>query len=103
MQTGNILLLLEDEAYASGLRVSEFVHLRVTDIDSTRMTIRVEQGKGAQDRYTLLSVRLLDESSTRPYRTLVRSLSLVASARRRTIPPVPARIPRRVADEFRFV
>lgn len=48
-------------AYAAGLRVNELVHLRVTDIDSTRMTIRVEQGKGAKDRYTLLSVRLLDE------------------------------------------
>ena len=48
-------------AYVAGLRVNELVHLRVTDIDSTRMTIRVEQGKGAKDRYTLLSVRLLDE------------------------------------------
>jgi site-specific recombinase XerD len=47
--------------YAAGLRVNELVHLRVTDIDSARMTIRVEQGKGAKDRYTLLSVRLLDE------------------------------------------
>jgi len=50
--------------YAAGLRVSELVHLRVTDIDSARMTIRVEQGKGAKDRYTLLSVRLLDELRT---------------------------------------
>jgi site-specific recombinase XerD len=48
-------------AYAAGLRVSEVVHLRVRDIDSDRMTIRVEQGKGAQDRYTLLSPRLLEE------------------------------------------
>jgi len=50
--------------YAAGLRVNELVHLRVTDIDSARMTIRVEQGKGAKDRYTLLSVRLLDELRT---------------------------------------
>jgi site-specific recombinase XerD len=48
-------------AYAAGLRVSELVPLRVRDIDSDRMTIRVEQGKGAQDRYTLLSPRLLAE------------------------------------------
>jgi integrase/recombinase XerD len=48
-------------AYSSGLRVSELVHLRVRDIDSDRMTIRVEQGKGAKDRYTLLSPRLLEE------------------------------------------
>lgn len=46
--------------YAAGLRVGEGVRLRVQDIDSERMTIRVEQGKGAQDRYTLLSPRLLD-------------------------------------------
>ncbi len=48
-------------AYAAGLRVGEVVRLRVQDIDSDRMTIRVEQGKGAQDRYTLLSPRLLVE------------------------------------------
>lgn len=47
--------------YAAGLRVNELVHLRVSDIDSARMTIRVEQGKGRKDRYTLLSARLLEE------------------------------------------
>jgi integrase/recombinase XerD len=47
--------------YAAGLRVSEVCALKVTDIDSERMTIRVEQGKGAKDRYTLLSPRLLKE------------------------------------------
>jgi integrase/recombinase XerD len=48
-------------AYGEGLRVSELCHLRVGDIDSSRMAIRVEQGKGAKDRYTLLSERLLSE------------------------------------------
>jgi len=48
-------------AYSAGLRVSEVVHLKVTDIDSVRMTIRIEQGKGAKDRYTVLSRRLLEE------------------------------------------
>ncbi len=48
-------------AYAAGLRVGEVVRLRVQYIDSDRMTIRVEQGKGAKDRYTLLSPRLLEE------------------------------------------
>ncbi len=47
--------------YSAGLRVSEVARLKVTDIDSQRMTIRVEQGKGAKDRYTLLSKRLLLE------------------------------------------
>ena len=53
--------LLLMTAYAAGLRVSELVALRVQAIDSDRMTIRVEQGKGGQDRYTLLSLRLLKE------------------------------------------
>ena len=47
--------------YATGLRLNELCHLKLTDIDSARMTIRVEQGKGAKDRYTLLSPRLLAE------------------------------------------
>jgi len=47
--------------YGAGLRVSELCHLKVSDIDSARMSIRVEQGKGAKDRYTLLSARLLRE------------------------------------------
>lgn len=45
--------------YAAGLRLNEVIHLRVHDIDSARMTIRVEQGKGGQDRYTVLSAHLL--------------------------------------------
>lgn len=47
--------------YAAGLRVGEAVRLRAADIDSGRMTIRVEQGKGRKDRYTTLSPRLLHE------------------------------------------
>ena len=47
-------------AYSTGLRVSEVVKLRPSDIDSDRMVIRVEQGKGAKDRLTLLSPRLLE-------------------------------------------
>ena len=46
--------------YAAGLRLNEVIHLRVGDVDSSRMTIRVEQGKGGKDRYTVLSRRLLD-------------------------------------------
>ena len=47
--------------YSAGLRVSEVARLKVSDIDSQRMTLRVDQGKGAKDRYTLLSKRLLSE------------------------------------------
>ena len=47
-------------AYGAGLRVSEVVALKVTDIDSTRMLIRVEQGKGRKDRHAMLSPQLLE-------------------------------------------
>ncbi len=46
-------------AYATGLRSSEIVHLTMADIDSDRMMIHVKQGKGARDRYALLSPELL--------------------------------------------
>jgi integrase/recombinase XerD len=46
--------------YAAGLRISEAVRLKVADIDSKRMVIRVEQGKGQKDRYVMLSPKLLD-------------------------------------------
>jgi len=47
-------------AYGAGLRASEVVSLKIEDIDSTRMVIRVEQGKGRKDRYVMLSPYLLD-------------------------------------------
>ena len=46
-------------AYGAGLRASEVVHLKVTDIEIARMVIRVEQGKGRRDRYAMLSPSLL--------------------------------------------
>ncbi|MEN8174329.1 MAG: site-specific integrase [Pseudomonadota bacterium] len=46
-------------AYGAGLRASEVTALKVGDVDSTRMTLRVEQGKGRKDRYAMLSPTLL--------------------------------------------
>ena len=47
-------------AYGAGLRASEVVALKVTDVDSERMTLRIEQGKGRRDRYAMLSPVLLE-------------------------------------------
>jgi len=46
--------------HRAALRASEVVHLKVTDIDSDRMIVRVEQGKGQRDRYAMLSPSLLE-------------------------------------------
>lgn len=61
--------------YASGLRVTEACRLKASDIDSKRMVIRVEAGKGGKDRYIMLSPRLLSElreywAAERPIRYL---------------------------------
>jgi site-specific recombinase XerD len=47
-------------AYAAGLRVSEVVALKVPDIDSERLLLRIEQGKGRKDRFAMLSPQLLE-------------------------------------------
>lgn len=46
--------------YVAGLRISETVRLKAAAIDSTRMVVRVEQGKGRKDRYVMLSPMLLE-------------------------------------------
>jgi site-specific recombinase XerD len=53
--------LLLTTVYAAGLRVSEAIALRVSDIDADRLTIRVEHGKGGKDRYVPLAARLLQD------------------------------------------
>jgi integrase/recombinase XerD len=47
-------------AYGAGLRVSEVVSLKVPDVDSKRMLLRIEQGKGRKDRHAMLSPQLLE-------------------------------------------
>ena len=47
-------------AYSAGLRVSEVVALKVSDIDSERLLLRIEQGKGRKDRFAMLSPKLLE-------------------------------------------
>ena len=47
-------------AYGAGLRASEVISLKVSDIDSQRMTLRIEQGKGHKDRYAMLPPVLLE-------------------------------------------
>jgi integrase/recombinase XerD len=47
-------------AYGAGLRVSEVVALKVPDIDSKRMMLRIEQGNGRKDRFAMLSPQLLE-------------------------------------------
>ena len=66
-------------AYSAGLRVTELVHLKLSDIDPERMMIRVEQGKGKKDRYTILSQRLLSE--LKKYKQTYQPVSWVFSAR----------------------
>jgi site-specific recombinase XerD len=51
-------------AYGAGLRVSEVTALKVGDIDSTRMTLRIQEGKGGKDRYAMLSPVMLDRLRT---------------------------------------
>jgi len=63
-------------AYGAGLRASEVTHLKVTDIDSQRMMIRVEQGKGSKDRNAMLPPTLL---------VLLRHWWRVAQAQRRML------------------
>jgi site-specific recombinase XerD len=56
--------------YSSGVRLQECLNLRPVHIESDRMKVRVEQGKGRKDRYTILSKRALEELRTyyRAYR-----------------------------------
>jgi|TARA_R110002072_G_scaffold302978_1_gene490615 integrase/recombinase XerD len=71
-------------AYSAGLRISEALNLKVTDLDSERMVIRVEQGKRKKDRYTILSPVLLD--MLRNYWWAARPVSYLFPGRRQDRP-----------------
>jgi integrase/recombinase XerD len=88
-------------AYAAGLRLSEIINLRIEDIDSRRMVIRVRQGKGMKDRYTLLSPVLLE--TLREYWKLYRPVTyLFASPRGRGDRPIdPSAVQRACAAAVR--
>ena len=71
-------------AYSAGLRVSELIHLKLSDIHTERMMIRVEQGKGKKDRYTILSQRLLGELNR--YKQTYQPVSWVFFGKNRSCP-----------------
>ena len=85
--------------YGAGLRISEAVAVKVTDIDSPRNLIRIEQGKGAKDRYVMLSPRLL--AVLRAYFRAARpaqrrlSVSLLAPGPAHDLQRLGPRLPRR--------
>lgn len=81
-------------AYGAGLRVSELCALKPGHIDAQRMCLRVEQGKGAKDRDTLLSRRLLEQ--LRAYWRAYRPGHWVFPAARDPRRPMDAQVPQRV-------
>jgi site-specific recombinase XerD len=80
--------------YGSGLRLLEACQLKVGDVDSERMTIRVECGKGAKDRYTRLSPRLLTE--LRRYWMAERPRAWLFPSRRDPEQPLPRHTAHRI-------
>lgn len=85
--------------YAAGVRLSEALHLRVTDVDSARPCLRVAQGKGQQDRYTLLPPTLL--AALRSYWRLSRPTPWLFPGRRPDQPLTLTAIQRRCAPPAR--
>jgi integrase/recombinase XerD len=64
-------------AYGAGLRVSEVVALKVSDVDSERVLLRIEQGEGRRDRFAMLSPQLLDRvgAAAEPARDQIKLLA----------------------------
>ena len=78
--------------YGAGLRISEALALRVSDIDSKRRLLRIEQGKGAKDRYAMLSPRLLQVPAGERHR-VARHPGLVRPHQNRNHRPLRLRLP----------
>lgn len=87
--------------YASGLRVSEMTHLKISDIDSDRMAIRVRQGKGKKDRLVPLSKNLL--SLLRDYWRVCKPSNWLFPGRPRSTPMVSRSIQKICADACKRV
>jgi len=83
--------------YATGLRVSEVTRLKLTDIDSRRMCIRVEQGKGHKDRYVNLSPTLL--AYLRQYWKINRPSPWLFPAQGKTRRPLSPKTVRKVCQQ----
>lgn len=97
MAAGN----LKDEAllmtlYSGGLRLHEVLRLQPGDIDSQRMRIRVREGKGAKDRYTLLSTTLLE--TLRRYFKEYRPTSWLFFGSTREVPMADRRVQRMIPE-----
>ena len=73
--------------YAAGLRILETTRLKLSDIDSSRMTIRIQQGKGKKDRYVMLSEKLL--IILRDYWKEYQPTSWLFCVFRANYPPIP--------------
>ncbi len=92
---------LKDEAllmtlYSGGLRLHEVLRLQLGDIDSQRMRIRVREGKGAKDRYTLLSTTLLE--TLRRYFKQYRPTSWLFFGSTREVPMADRRVQRMIPE-----
>jgi site-specific recombinase XerD len=85
--------------YATGVRLSEALQLRVSDVDSARACVRVAQGKGQQDRYTLLPPTLLE--ALRSYWRLTHPTTWLFPGRRPDQPLTVTAIQRRCAPAAR--
>lgn len=85
--------------YATGVRLAEALHLLVSDVDSARPCLRVAQGKGQQDRYTLLPPTLLE--ALRTYWRLTRPTTWLFPGRRPEQPLTATAIQRRCAPAAR--